>query len=166
MGRCPTKDELIVDGAKEMKLGEFAWKCKKASCYLQSMELYSQWSNSTECEIRELKKGAARKWTRSGAPCQRWCFVLLFKSYICSHTANGIYKLDGQVPEMVISRETADTSPFCEFGFWDWVKFRENKIDFPGDALVLGKNLGPRIDRQTGRSKTCLRFVPSFPRSV
>ena len=25
--------KMIVDGAKEMKLGEFAWRCKEASCY-------------------------------------------------------------------------------------------------------------------------------------
>ena len=30
--------KMIVDNAKEMKLGEFAWKCKEAHCYLQSTE--------------------------------------------------------------------------------------------------------------------------------
>jgi hypothetical protein len=47
---------MIVDNAKEMKLGEFAQKCKEAHCYLRSMEPYSPWSNSAEHEIRELKK--------------------------------------------------------------------------------------------------------------
>ena len=41
---------------------------------------------------------------------------------------------------------TADISPFCEFGFWDWVKFREQGIAFPDDAMVLGKYLGPSIN--------------------
>jgi hypothetical protein len=68
--------KMIVDGAKEMKLGEFARKCTEASCYLQSTEPYSQWSNSAKREIRELKKGATRKLTRSGAPCRLWCFAL------------------------------------------------------------------------------------------
>ena len=72
-GVLPT---MIVDNAKEMKLGEFDWKCKEASCYLQSMEPYSPWSNSAERQIRELKKGAARKLTRSGAPRRMWCFAL------------------------------------------------------------------------------------------
>ena len=48
--------KMIVDNAKEMKLGVFARKCKEAHCYLQSTEPYSPWSNSAECEIRELKK--------------------------------------------------------------------------------------------------------------
>ena len=55
--------KMIVEDVKEMKLGEFAQKCKKVSFYLQSMEPYSPWSNSAEREIRELKKGAARKLT-------------------------------------------------------------------------------------------------------
>ena len=55
-------------GAKEMRLGEFAQKCKEATCYLQSTKPYSPWSNSTKREIRELKKGATRKLTQSGAP--------------------------------------------------------------------------------------------------
>ncbi|KAL7474845.1 hypothetical protein ACHAW6_000796, partial [Cyclotella cf. meneghiniana] len=58
--------KIIVDNAKEMKLGEFAQKCKEVTCYLRGTEPYSPWSNSTECEIRELKKGAARKLTQSG----------------------------------------------------------------------------------------------------
>jgi hypothetical protein len=61
---------MIVDDSKEMKLGEFAWKCKEASCCFWSMEPYSPWSNSAKCEIRELKKGAARNLTMSGVP--RW----------------------------------------------------------------------------------------------
>jgi hypothetical protein len=48
--------KMIVDDVKEMKPGEFARKCKEAHCYLQSTEPYSPWSNSAECEIRELKK--------------------------------------------------------------------------------------------------------------
>eukprot|EP00804_Cyclotella_cryptica_P013811 CCRYP_019426-RA/>CCRYP_019426-RA protein AED:0.46 eAED:0.46 QI:0/-1/0/1/-1/1/1/0/83 len=73
---------MIVDGAKEMRLGEFARKCKEASCLLQSTEPYSPWSNSAEREIRELKKGAARKLTRSGAPRRLWCFALEYEAYV------------------------------------------------------------------------------------
>eukprot|EP00804_Cyclotella_cryptica_P019581 CCRYP_014330-RA/>CCRYP_014330-RA protein AED:0.31 eAED:0.31 QI:0/0/0/1/0/0/3/0/417 len=127
---------MIVDGAKEMRLGEFARKCKEASCLLQSTEPYSPWSNSAEREIRELKKGAARKLTRSGAPRRLWCFALEYEAYVRSHTAHDIYRLDGRVPETVVSGKTADISPFCEFGFWDWVKFRDQGVAFPGNALI------------------------------
>jgi hypothetical protein len=47
---------------------------------------------------------------------------------------------------MVVSGETADISPFCRFGFWDWVKFWEKGVPFPGGTLILDKYLGPSID--------------------
>ena len=55
--------KMIVDGAKDMRLGAFAQKCKEAMCHLQSTKPYSLWSNSAKHEIRELKKGTARKLT-------------------------------------------------------------------------------------------------------
>ena len=57
-----------------------------------------------------------------------------------------IFKLDGYILEMVISGKTADISPLCEFGFLDWAKFRDSGVAFPGDPLVLGKDLGQRVD--------------------
>eukprot|EP00804_Cyclotella_cryptica_P015837 CCRYP_006340-RA/>CCRYP_006340-RA protein AED:0.27 eAED:0.33 QI:64/0/0/1/0/0.33/3/0/257 len=92
------------------------------------------------------QEGAARKLTRSGAPQRLWCFALEYESYVRLHTTHDIYHLDGRVPETVVSGETADISPFYEFGFWDWVKFRDQGVAFPGNALVLGKYLGPSID--------------------
>ena len=83
---------------------------------------------------------------QSGVPLGLWCFALEYKSYVRSHTAHDIYKLDGRVPETIVSGETADISPFCEFGFWDWVKFRDDGIAFPNDPMILGKYLGPSID--------------------
>ena len=75
--------KMIIAGVKEMKLGKFARKCKKASCYLRGTKYYSPWFNSTGHEIRELKKGAARKLTHSGAPRQLWCFALEYESCVC-----------------------------------------------------------------------------------
>ena len=46
---------------------------------------------------------------------------------------------------MVVLGETADISPFCEFGIWDWV-FWEDGVAFPDNQMVLGKYLGPSID--------------------
>ncbi len=51
---------MIVDIAKEMKLGEFAWKYKNVSCYLQRTEPYSPWPYSAKHEIRGLNESAAK----------------------------------------------------------------------------------------------------------
>lgn len=144
-------DQMIVDGAKELRKGEFGRKCKEAFCYLKGTEPYSPWQNAAERENKELKKGAGRKMTASGAPLKTWDWALEFESYIRSHTAHNIYKLDGRVPESIISGQTADISPYCEFGFWQWVMYREPGGTtafgkFPEDARQLGKYLGPALD--------------------
>lgn len=128
---------MIVNGMKERKLGEFDWKCKDASCYFQSMETYSQWSNSAKLKIRELKKGATMKLTQSADQ---------YESYDPSHTAHDNYHLDGHVPKMVVSGETNDISLFFECDFWEWDKFLDKVVTFPGNPLVLGEYLGLTID--------------------
>ncbi|KAL7476649.1 LOW QUALITY PROTEIN: hypothetical protein ACHAW6_002496 [Cyclotella cf. meneghiniana] len=67
----------------EIKLGEFSGMCLHATCT-------APLSNSTECEIRELKKGAAMKLTCLGVPRRLWCYVLEYESYIRLHTAHDI----------------------------------------------------------------------------
>ncbi|KAL7476013.1 LOW QUALITY PROTEIN: hypothetical protein ACHAW6_001903 [Cyclotella cf. meneghiniana] len=47
---------------------------------------------------------------------------------------------------MVILGETADISPFCEFGFWDWVKLWDKGVAFLDNQMVLSKYLSPSID--------------------
>ena len=149
-------NHMIVDNAQEMRRSEFHRKCKEAYCHLTGTEPYSPWQNTAEREIRELKKGAARQMTARGAPLKTWDWALELESYIRSHSAHNIYQLDGRVPETIVSGETADISPYCEYGFWQWVMFREPKASehgtFPEDARLLGKYLGPAID--TGGAMT------------
>eukprot|EP00956_Cyclotella_meneghiniana_P036423 scaffold125691_cov23-Cyclotella_meneghiniana.AAC.1 len=65
--------------------------------------------------------------TARGAPLKTWDWALELESFIRSHSAHNIYQLDGRVPETIVSGETADISPYCEYGFWQWVMFREPK---------------------------------------
>ncbi len=41
---------------------------------------------------------------------------------------------------------TADISHISEFGWYDWVMFRDNTPTFPDDNIVLGRYLGPATD--------------------
>ena len=46
----------------------------------------------------------------------------------------------------VMTGNTADISHIAEFGWYDWVMFRDNEPSFPNDKLILGCYLGPVID--------------------
>ena len=63
-----------------------------------------------------------------------------------SNTALDIFGLDGMTPETKMSVETSDITNFCEFGWYQWVYFRDTSVTSPGDKSVLGRYCGPSID--------------------
>jgi hypothetical protein len=52
----------------------------------------------------------------------------------------------GQLPETIMTGNTANISHIAEFGWYDWVMFCDNEPSFPDDKLILGRYLGPAID--------------------
>jgi hypothetical protein len=44
----------------------------------------------------------------------------------------------GKVPETIMTGITTDISCICEFGWYDWVMFRDNVPIFPDVKLTLG----------------------------
>ena len=106
---------VICDNAKELVLCEFNRKLKEASCHLKQREPFTLWSNAAKREIKELKKGSGRKLIKSGTPKRLWDDCLKLESYIRSNTAHGIYKLDAEVPEILLSNKMSEIIQFCEF---------------------------------------------------
>ena len=145
--RTGVPDRLIVDGSKEQIQGPFKTKSSEAGCRLKQTEPYSPWQNAAEGSIRELKRGAGRKMTKSGSPKKLWDHCLELEGLIRSHTALDIYKLNGEVPETIMTGDTADISIIAEHAWYDWVKFYDPVGNtFPEDTTYLGRYLGPAID--------------------
>ena len=86
------------------------------------MKPYTPWSNSAKTEIKELKKGASHKLLWSKAQ-HLWDDYLELEAYIRSNTAYDVYKLDGEVPKMVMLGETSNISQFCKLEWFKWVMF-------------------------------------------
>ena len=95
-----------------MVLGEFNRKFKEASYHLKQTEQFTPWSNAAEREMKELKKGSGRKFIKSGTPKRQWDDCLELESCIRSNTPHGIYKLDGEVPETIVSSKTSHINQF------------------------------------------------------
>ena len=140
--------KMIMDGLKEQTLGRFCKKCQEASVHIKQMEPYSPWQNAAEGAIRELKKATERKIVRAGAPKPLWADCIKLEAYIQSNTAWDIYQLQGEMPQTVMSGETADISQVCKFSFYEWIMFREqpDHARFLDDNPVLERYLGPAID--------------------
>jgi hypothetical protein len=53
---------------------------------------------------------------------------------------------NGEVQETITTGSTTNISHICEFGWYDWVMFRDNLPTFPHNKLILGRYLGPTSD--------------------
>ena len=138
--------KIIMDGSKEQTMGEFRKKAKQMGTHIVQTEPRSPWQNAAEGAIRETKRGSGRKMTKSGAPAKLWDHCLELEGYIRSHTALDIYELEGQVPETIVSGQTADISPFVECAWYEWVFWWDSQAKLPEPREVLGRWLGPALD--------------------
>ena len=111
--------------------------------------MYSPWQLQDEGTIRELKKGAGRKMVLAGTLKWIWDDALYFEAYVIYNTALDIYLLQEEVPETIMLGGTSDISQFYEYGFYDWVMFRDEPIQYPDKNPALGRYLGPEIDVDT-----------------
>ena len=113
---------VICDNVKEIVLGESNRKFKEA-CHSIQTETFIPWSNAAEREIKKLKNGSSRKLILSGTPKRLWDDCLELECYIRSNIAHGIYKLDREVLETIMSGKTSNISQFCEFEWFKWIMF-------------------------------------------
>ena len=74
---------------------------------------------------------------KTGSPKCLWDNCLELEAYVCSCTSNNIYMTTGQVSETIMTGNTTDISHIAEFGWYDWVMFRDNKPSYPDDKLIL-----------------------------
>ena len=106
---------MIVDKSKEESLGEFKRKCLKSNCYLGNSEPYSPCKIAAERCIKELKKASSRNLISNGSPKVLWDHCIELMALIRSHTAHTAYELQGEVPETIMTRQTADITNICEY---------------------------------------------------
>ena len=137
---------MVMDGSKEQTMGKFRKKCREFGTHVKQTEPHSPWQNAAEGAIRELKRGAGRKMTKSKCPAKLWDHCLELEGYIRSNTALDSYELQGQVPETILSGQTADISPFVECTWYEWVKWYDGQAKYPQPREVLGRWLGPSLD--------------------
>ena len=133
-----------VSPASESKTGldGFKRKLNEAGSSFQALEGHSQWGNAAETRVREAKRRSGRMMTRSGCSPKLWDHALEHSCRLESAMAKDIYKLNGQVPETMLKGETFDISTLCQYGFYDFIKYRDPNADYPDDEMPYGRYLG------------------------
>ena len=90
-------------------------------------EPYRPNHNFAEGVIREIRK----KWFRvmmvqKNVPQRLWDYGLQWVCDIQNRTSNSLRGLEGRCPLERITGETVDILEYLDFGFYDWIWYREN----------------------------------------
>ena len=62
------------------------------------------------------------------------------------HTSHTAYEIQGEVPETIMTGQTAEISNICEYDWYKCVIFRDNTTSYPYDKLTLGRYIFPATD--------------------
>ncbi|GAX26404.1 hypothetical protein FisN_UnNu099, partial [Fistulifera solaris] len=153
---------LIPDNAGELTAGEFKRKAQRVQATIRPIEAHTPNANLAEDGIRELKRMYRRAMIRTNSPRCLWDLCLVYHAYVRSHSCLSIRQLDGEVPQTLLTGDTADISHICEFGWYDWVWFISPQ-DENMERKHLGRYLGPSFD--VG-DVLCARILPASGRPI
>ena len=95
--------------------------------------------NPAESKIREVKKRWYRIMTKKHVPPRLWDFCFIWICETSNLSVSSFKYAKGRTPLEMITGETPDISEYLEFGFYDWVVYKQNAG--LGESL-LGRWLG------------------------
>ena len=72
---------------------------------------------------------------------QLWDHCIELKALMFLNIALDIYGLEGQVPETVMTGQTADTSNLFDYECFQWVMYYQLKEGYPDDKMATGRLL-------------------------
>ena len=119
---------LRYDGSKEQALPgtKFQKTIRKYDIRGKCGEPYRPNQNPAEGVIRELRKKWYRTMFKTNCPRRLWCFGLEYEAKILQRTASHAGNLKGRTPLEKVVGETPDISEYMDFGFYDWVVFKQD----------------------------------------
>ena len=80
-----------------------------------------------------------KKTIKSNSPKKLCDDCVEFDMEIRSCTANNVFELKSEAPRTVMKGSTVNITHLCEFGWYDWVYFRDNAVTYRNDKWVLGR---------------------------
>ena len=121
-------EKLTFDGSQEQcgRKTEFMTNVRKYSINYHVTEPHRPNHNFAEGVIREIRRKWFRVMVRKSVPQRLWDYGLQWVCDIQNRTANTARGLDGRCPLERITGDTVDISEYLDFGFYDWVWYRDN----------------------------------------
>ena len=112
-------------------MSKFKEACQDVTVQVQQLEYNTHWSNIAEGAVRDNKRSARRAMKKSACLARLCDYCDELQAKIRCHRAHDIPTLNDQVPETVVTGNTADVSELVEFGWYQWIYYRDVTTSFP-----------------------------------
>ncbi len=134
---------LIVDPAGEQTSYDVRHFCHQIGTTLCVLEEHTQWANKAELYIGLLKEGIRKDMRESHCPLVLWDYCAERRALIHNLTVKPNIQLQGLNPIGATLGDEGDISNVCNFGWYEWCYYRDQKNLFPFPKEYLGRVLGP-----------------------
>ena len=134
---------LVCDSHPTQKKREAKEFCTSIGTSLRVLEARTQWANRAELYVGLIKGGTRKDLRESHAPLVLWDYCMERRALIFQLTAKGLFQLQGSNPYTATFGEEADISNVCQFGWYEWVYYRDISQKYPYQQECLGRCLGP-----------------------
>ena len=134
---------IIADSHRSQKSKEVRDFCHQVGTTLRILEGSTQWANRAELYVGLMKESIRKDMRDQNSPLIFWDYCAERRALITNMTAKNMFQLQGQTPHFATFGEQGDISNICQFGWYEWVYFRDTSASFPYPAEVLGRCLGP-----------------------
>jgi hypothetical protein len=116
------------DGASEQTgpKTEFMQNVRKYEIEHHVSEPHRPQQNQAESVIWEVKRRWFRQMTKKRVPKRLWDYGIVWICEVMSLTANSNFASEGRTPLEQITGETPDISEYLDFGFYDWIWYKDN----------------------------------------
>mmetsp|Transcript_26699 Transcript_26699/g.37842 ORF Transcript_26699/g.37842 Transcript_26699/m.37842 type:complete len:775 (+) Transcript_26699:4067-6391(+) len=136
-------DAIICDFSGEQNSDEVRKFMSDIGTTLRALEEGTPWSNKAELYIGLLKEAVRKDMREANCPLVFWDYCIERQARINNLTVKDTFKMQGRNPQSIITGEEGDISNLCQYGFYDWVYYRDRTATFPFNKEVLGRVLGP-----------------------
>ena len=136
-------DAIVCDALGEQTSKEVKGFLNKIGTSLRLLEQDTPWANKAELYVGIIKEAVRRDMKEANCLIPLWDYCIERRVRISNMTAKNRFNLQGTNAHTQLFSEEGDISNLCNYGWYEWVYYRESTNKFPFHREVLGRTLGP-----------------------
>ena len=134
---------LVADGHRSQTSSSVKRFCHQVGTTLRVLERGSPWANRAELYIGLLKEAVRKDMRESHSPMVLWDYAIERRARIHNAVPRPLFQNNGLSPHAATFGSQGDISSICNFGWYEWIYYRDKESSFPENKLKLGRVLGP-----------------------